>query len=241
MCDEPAAANPFALYLHRAVMSSLTPGAVYRYSVGGAASGGSPGSGSFRAAPREGGGARVSFIAFGDLGDPVHAAAASPGAAATLATMARRDARDTNLILHVGDLSYGGGRARGPPSHARDAAGAPATGTAGTPGAPPRYQQARPATRPAPSPLQPPPPPPAPRAPPRCAADGDPDIWDSFMDAIEPIASRVPWMIAVGNHEVGYSSKSGAEIDPSGLGPYAPSWVSSGQGGAQGMCSGNVR
>ena len=29
-------------------------------------------------------------------------------------------------------------------------------------------------------------------------ANGDPAIWDSFMDGIEPIASRVPYMIAVG-------------------------------------------
>ncbi len=33
-------------------------------------------------------------------------------------------------------------------------------------------------------------------------ANGDPDIWDSFMDGIEPVASRVPYMVAIGNHEV---------------------------------------
>jgi hypothetical protein len=29
-------------------------------------------------------------------------------------------------------------------------------------------------------------------------ANGRSDVWDSFMDAIEPAASRVPYMVAVG-------------------------------------------
>jgi len=29
--------------------------------------------------------------------------------------------------------------------------------------------------------------------------------WDSFMDQISPVASRVPWMASPGNHEVGWS------------------------------------
>ena len=33
-------------------------------------------------------------------------------------------------------------------------------------------------------------------------ANGDPDIWDSFFDGLEPFAASVPYMVAVGNHEV---------------------------------------
>lgn len=33
------------------------------------------------------------------------------------------------------------------------------------------------------------------------AADGDPEVWDAFMDDISPLASSVPWMVQVGNHE----------------------------------------
>lgn len=56
-------------------------------------------------------------------------------------------------------------------------------------------------------------------------ANGDPEIWDTFMDSIEPVASRVPYMVAIGNHEYGYHKGGGAAIDPSGAaGPYQPSW-----------------
>jgi len=30
--------------------------------------------------------------------------------------------------------------------------------------------------------------------------------WDSFFDTIEPLATRVPWMVAAGNHEVDWSN-----------------------------------
>jgi hypothetical protein len=43
-------------------------------------------------------------------------------------------------------------------------------------------------------------------------ADGDPEIWDSFMDSIEPIASRVPYMVAIGNHEVGGTRAGGCWV-----------------------------
>lgn len=32
-------------------------------------------------------------------------------------------------------------------------------------------------------------------------ANGDPDIWDSFLEGID-FAARLPYMVAVGNHEV---------------------------------------
>lgn len=56
-------------------------------------------------------------------------------------------------------------------------------------------------------------------------ANGRENVWDSFMEAIEPVASRVPYMVAVGNHEYDYSrggNQKGA--DPSGGGPYSPGW-----------------
>jgi len=36
-------------------------------------------------------------------------------------------------------------------------------------------------------------------------ADGTPSAWPTFMDLIEPVAKRVPYMIAIGNHEFDYS------------------------------------
>ena len=30
-------------------------------------------------------------------------------------------------------------------------------------------------------------------------ANGDPDIWDTFLEAIEPFASRAAYMIGIGN------------------------------------------
>lgn len=33
--------------------------------------------------------------------------------------------------------------------------------------------------------------------------DGNPGVWDSFFDGLGPFAARVPYMVAVGNHEVG--------------------------------------
>ncbi|GIL70681.1 hypothetical protein Vretimale_3776 [Volvox reticuliferus] len=54
-------------------------------------------------------------------------------------------------------------------------------------------------------------------------ADGKYKVWDSFMEQIEPLASRVPYMIGIGNHEAGPCS-SGNDLDPSGEGPYQPAW-----------------
>ncbi len=54
-------------------------------------------------------------------------------------------------------------------------------------------------------------------------ADGSLEIWDTFMDAVQPLSSRLPYMVQVGNHEAGYSH--GAAMDPSGQGgPYQPPW-----------------
>ena len=61
-------------------------------------------------------------------------------------------------------------------------------------------------------------------------ADGSHKIWETFLDEIEPYASRVPYQISVGNHE--YDWKTGQEkkhrstqIDASGYKkPYQPNW-----------------
>ncbi|KAK9868893.1 hypothetical protein WJX84_002861 [Apatococcus fuscideae] len=40
-------------------------------------------------------------------------------------------------------------------------------------------------------------------------ADGDPRVWNTFMDGIEPYASRVPYMVSIGNHEYDYRMEGG--------------------------------
>ncbi|KAK9811159.1 hypothetical protein WJX73_007407 [Symbiochloris irregularis] len=61
-------------------------------------------------------------------------------------------------------------------------------------------------------------------------ANGDPKIWDTFMDQIEPYAAAAPYMIGIGNHEYDYRTgkehhHEGAGSDPSGEDkPYDPDW-----------------
>lgn len=60
-------------------------------------------------------------------------------------------------------------------------------------------------------------------------ANGRPEVWGAFMRAIEPAAQRVPYMVAVGNHEYDYHHEydyDGREGgDPSGAAePYSPDW-----------------
>eukprot|EP00928_Gymnodinium_smaydae_P033077 TRINITY_DN23799_c0_g1_i1.p1 TRINITY_DN23799_c0_g1~~TRINITY_DN23799_c0_g1_i1.p1 ORF type:complete len:487 (-),score=38.24 TRINITY_DN23799_c0_g1_i1:147-1607(-) len=33
-------------------------------------------------------------------------------------------------------------------------------------------------------------------------AQGNDKVWDEFMDSIEPVASKVPWMVSPGNHDI---------------------------------------
>ena len=50
-------------------------------------------------------------------------------------------------------------------------------------------------------------------------------LWDSFMTQIQPIAARVPYMVAIGNHE--YDHVTGGDKDPSGAptpGGFRPQW-----------------
>ncbi|KAK9829258.1 hypothetical protein WJX72_004835 [[Myrmecia] bisecta] len=66
-------------------------------------------------------------------------------------------------------------------------------------------------------------------------ANGDPDIWDTFMDYITPYAAAAPYMIGIGNHEYDYRTgkekkhkhdhKLASAADPSGEAhPYDPDW-----------------
>ncbi|CAF1443716.1 unnamed protein product [Rotaria sp. Silwood1] len=50
-------------------------------------------------------------------------------------------------------------------------------------------------------------------------------LWDSFMTQIESIASHVPYMVSIGNHE--YDHVTGGDKDPSGApgpGGFRPKW-----------------
>ena len=50
-------------------------------------------------------------------------------------------------------------------------------------------------------------------------------LWDAFMTQIGPIASRVPYMVSIGNHE--YDHLTGGDKDPSrapGPGGFRPKW-----------------
>jgi hypothetical protein len=50
-------------------------------------------------------------------------------------------------------------------------------------------------------------------------------LWDGFMTQIGPIASRVPYMVSIGNHE--YDHVTGGDKDPSGApgpGGFRPKW-----------------
>lgn len=163
MCDDPAASNPFIWQLHRATLKDLEPSAAYRYRIEGGEH-----HQYFKAAPAPSPDASFTFLGFGDMGDAVHPAAKSPGAASTLLRLqaeAEASHNPAELMLHVGDLAYG---------------------------------------------------------------DGNPEVWDSFLQGLSPFAGRVPYMIAVGNHEQGYNARKGsfaALTDPSGATePYRPSW-----------------
>lgn len=56
------------------------------------------------------------------------------------------------------------------------------------------------------------------------------EVWNCWMSFIEPVASRLPYMISIGNHEYDYTNKSGAINDPSGAvnGMWSPSWWNGG-------------
>eukprot|EP00775_Hariotina_reticulata_P005096 gene5096-5337_t len=107
MCSEPAASNEFMIYLHRAVLTGLEPGTDYRYRIVGADR-----AQTFRSAPLPGPDFRFTFLGFGDMGDATHTSAKSPGAASTLLRLHQEvdsHKNPSDLILHVGDISYADG------------------------------------------------------------------------------------------------------------------------------------
>ena len=59
-------------------------------------------------------------------------------------------------------------------------------------------------------------------------AHGSGHLWDAFQEMIQPYASRVPTMVAVGNHEYDHNKTVGDGVkDPSGVtnpGGYHPNW-----------------
>ena len=58
-------------------------------------------------------------------------------------------------------------------------------------------------------------------------ADGHTQIWGTYMDMIEPFASQVPTMVAVGNHEYDYDTLGDGSKDASGVNTsdvFHPSW-----------------
>jgi hypothetical protein len=58
-------------------------------------------------------------------------------------------------------------------------------------------------------------------------AQGASHVWDEWLNMIEPIASRVPYMISVGNHEYDYEEGGNSGRDPSLsniTNGYHPSW-----------------
>ena len=65
-------------------------------------------------------------------------------------------------------------------------------------------------------------------------ANGNPYIWEAFMNVIEPFTSQFLWVAGVGNHE--YDLDETARVDPWGLPPYQPSWGTMQEGDAHGEC-----
>lgn len=56
--------------------------------------------------------------------------------------------------------------------------------------------------------------------------DGHGEVWHAFMRDIEPVAARVPYMVAVGNHDYDYHGKHKhkRKHDPSGA-DKLPKWA----------------
>lgn len=71
-------------------------------------------------------------------------------------------------------------------------------------------------------------------------ARGQAFMWDQFFHIVEPYATRVPYMVSIGNHE--YDYVAGGERDPSGAAGadgrmgFHPSWANYGED-SSGECS----
>jgi hypothetical protein len=58
-------------------------------------------------------------------------------------------------------------------------------------------------------------------------ARGAAHVWDSWFRMVQPLAARVPLMVAVGNHEYDHTNGGGLDKDPSGVATphgFMPSW-----------------
>lgn len=63
-------------------------------------------------------------------------------------------------------------------------------------------------------------------------AGGDPVVWKTWFDLVEPVASRVPWVPALGNHEgdvLGVATDEAALVDPSEQAHYRQRFPTSGE------------
>ena len=58
-------------------------------------------------------------------------------------------------------------------------------------------------------------------------ADGSTNVWEQYMNMIQPFASRVPTMVVVGNHDYDYAKGDGSKTDGSGVKTdkvFHPAW-----------------
>jgi predicted phosphohydrolase len=95
------------LYTHTVILDKLAPDRVeyqYVFDSGGV----EPGvAGTFRSPPKNKADSTLEFVAFGDMGSPT--ADKCPGARGTIDTLIEDSIKDTDVILHNGDISYADG------------------------------------------------------------------------------------------------------------------------------------
>lgn len=58
--------------------------------------------------------------------------------------------------------------------------------------------------------------------------------WELWQAEVEPVATRVPYMVSVGNHEYDYVNGQDKDHSTSGKGPFLPEWGNYGVGGGDG-------
>lgn len=72
-----------------------------------------------------------------------------------------------------------------------------------------------------------------------CYADGNDSIWNDWFNMIQPYASRIPYMVANGNHEYDHTLGGGMGKDPSGEDTefgFQPEWDSTSFHSTGGEC-----
>ena len=116
MCGAPANETKWWVdpgLLHTAVMTGLTKGTDVYYQVGGTNGKMSGVQGPVHVGPRsrQVEDAALTFVAFGDLGVSSAASVASAGVAFNTSMLLQRLVNETDVIVHVGDISYAMGKA----------------------------------------------------------------------------------------------------------------------------------